>query len=109
MYPNFAGMDKRVNNRKGNIYEGSLENAANANDAAGLIAEYGMAAAAINDPDFIELFRRSHLLMSMAFSSIDGDISDLPAGTGPGMKGSLKPDWQESYLNWMSGYVSFLH
>jgi len=65
-----------------------------------------MAAAIINDNDFVQLFQRTHQRLYLAFEGLDNQILAAQCvGGGDVPPGSIQAVWADSYLRWMSGYL----
>jgi len=65
-----------------------------------------MAAAIINNNDFVQLFQRTHQRLYLAFEGLDNQIFAAQCAGGSNVPpGSIQPVWADSYQRWMSGYL----
>lgn len=104
-FNDMAAMDRYINRAKGQYYKGDGPAVRGPNalsQASRNIQDFGIAAAAIGDPDFVQLFQRTHQRLYDGFREIDNAIL---AANCPGAVNTAP---EKISATWANAYSMFL-
>ena len=111
-YPDFLGMDGRINGLKGSLWNPNLEGAdlgsANSNACVQSLSNLAIVMAMANDDKVKALFSASNGRIYAAFKGIDALITAQEGCANP-LKGGngqpMKATWADAYSTWMTDKV----
>lgn len=101
--PDFAGMDAKINQVKGNAFTGEFpeDSLSHADQYLAYIYQMALGMKLTNDGNVAPLFKKTNVRVYEALLGMDAVIAANCASTS-----TITADWAESYKTWITGYLS---